>query len=138
MQPRYCDGNGVCTNAPKPIGSACTASGQCATPSFCIDGVCCNQACNQTCYTCNNGTNPGSCLPLAAGLQDHSATTTCDASNQYCVSGTCQSNKKPNGQTCSTRHRLRQRLLRRRRLLQQLVPGDLSGLQRRRQGSAAA
>lgn len=100
-QPRYCDGNGVCTNAPKPIGSACTASGQCASPSFCIDGVCCNQACNQTCYTCNNGTNPGACLPLAAGLQDHSATTTCDASNQYCVSGICQSNKKPNGQACA-------------------------------------
>ena len=100
MQPRYCDGNGVCTNAPKPIGSACTASGQCATPSFCIDGVCCNQACNQTCYTCNNGTTPGSCLPLAAGLQDHSATTTCDAANQYCASGTCQSNKSPNGHTC--------------------------------------
>lgn len=101
-QPRYCDGNGVCTNAPKPIGSACTASGQCVSPSFCIDGVCCNQACNFTCYTCNNGTNPGSCLPLAAGLQDHSATATCDASNQYCVSGSCQSNKKPNGQTCQT------------------------------------
>jgi len=106
-QPRYCDGNGVCTNAPKPIGSACTASGQCAPPAgastgFCIDGVCCNQACNLTCYTCNNGTTPGTCSVLAAGLQDHSATTTCDAANQYCVGGSCQSNKKPNGQTCNT------------------------------------
>jgi len=44
---------------------------------------------------------------LPAGQQDHSALTvagvpiSCDASNQYCASGSCLMNKKPNGQTCS-------------------------------------
>jgi hypothetical protein len=114
MQGRFCDGNGVCTNAPKPFGKPCTAGGQCqAAPGgnvgYCIDGVCCNSPCNMQCYACNVDGSAGTCSALPAGQQDHSAfnSTTggnspCDGTMQYCISGSCQSNKKPNGQTCAT------------------------------------
>jgi len=98
-QGRSCDGNGVCTNLPKPNGAPCTAAGQCNS-GYCIDGVCCNTDCRQNCYSCTAGT-PGNCTPLATGMPDHSATTPCDGAMQYCQSGTCQQNKKPNGSTCS-------------------------------------
>ncbi|HET6149520.1 MAG TPA: kelch repeat-containing protein [Polyangia bacterium] len=106
MQGRACDGTGNCSNLPRPLGSLCTASGQCAG-GRCIDGVCCNSTCTQTCYACNLPTAMGTCSLLPAGQQDHSALTTagvptsCDGSNQYCASGACQMNKKPNGGTCT-------------------------------------
>ena len=100
-QPRSCDASGVCTNGPKATGKPCSASGQCAS-SYCIDGFCCNTACNTTCYSCGLPATPGTCQPIPAGLPDHSATTTCDGAMQYCTgSGTCGMNKYPNGQTCS-------------------------------------
>lgn len=99
-QGRSCDGNGVCTNLPRPVGSACTASGQC-NGGRCIDGVCCNSTCTNACFACNVPGVVGTCSPLPPGQQDHSATVTCDATNQYCVSGSCQMNKKPNGGSCS-------------------------------------
>jgi hypothetical protein len=100
-QPRFCDGSGVCTNGAKATGKPCTASGQC-TSTFCIDGFCCNQACNQTCYTCGNPGSEGSCAPIAAGLPDHSATMACDGATQYCTgSGTCGMDKKSNSKSCN-------------------------------------
>jgi hypothetical protein len=101
LQSRFCDAASVCTNAPKPVGKPCTASGQCQS-GFCIDGVCCSTACNQTCYSCGQPTFEGTCRAIPAGLPDRSATTLCDAANQYCTgSGTCGTNKKPNGGTCA-------------------------------------
>jgi MYXO-CTERM domain-containing protein len=99
-QGRFCDGAGNCSNMDKPNGRPCTAGGQCAS-NFCIDGVCCNSACAMTCYQCNKAGAVGTCSVIAAGSQDPSATTPCDMSTQYCNgSGTCATNKKPNGQMC--------------------------------------
>jgi MYXO-CTERM domain-containing protein len=100
-QGRFCDGAGNCSNASKANGKPCTAGGQC-TSGYCIDGYCCNGACAQTCYQCNKPTALGTCSVIAAGQQDQSATTPCDMSMQYCNgSGSCLTNKKPNGQTCN-------------------------------------
>ncbi len=99
-QPRLCDGNGTCMNGKKANGKACTAGGQCTT-GYCIDGVCCNSTCNMSCYQCNRADALGTCAVIAIGLVDHSATTPCDGSMQYCNgSGTCATNKKPNGEGC--------------------------------------
>jgi MYXO-CTERM domain-containing protein len=83
----------------KPVGKACTASGQCASGN-CIDGFCCNTACANTCYACNNTGAEGYCQAIKLGSQDHSATTPCDAGDQYCANGTCSNNKLPNGKSC--------------------------------------
>ena len=54
-----------------------------------------------TCYTCAKPMAEGTCSVLAAGEADHSATTPCDGPMQYCSgSGTCATNKKPNGGLC--------------------------------------
>jgi hypothetical protein len=47
-----CDASGACNRA---IGAQCTDGAQCAS-SFCVDGVCCNNACDTPCRTCETGT----------------------------------------------------------------------------------
>ena len=82
---RFCDGAGNCTNCAKAIGKPCTASGQCAS-DFCIDGVCCNSALRADLLPVQQGrARSGRCSVIAAGQQDHSATTPCDAPMQYCT-----------------------------------------------------
>ena len=98
-QGRACDGNGSCVDAKKALGQPCTASGQC-TSTFCIDGVCCNNACAGTCQACNLAAAPGTCTPLPTGQQDQSATTTCVGAMQYCRASACAQDKKPNGALC--------------------------------------
>jgi MYXO-CTERM domain-containing protein len=100
-QGRFCDATGTCTNMAKPTGKSCTASGQCAS-TYCIDGFCCNSACANTCYTCGNPGAEGYCQAIKVGEQDHSATTVCDAGDQYCTGGgACSNNKLPNGKACT-------------------------------------
>jgi hypothetical protein len=100
-QARYCDASGVCQNKPKPTGSSCSAGGQCAS-SYCVDGFCCSTACATACYSCGLPGTAGSCAAIPNGQQDHSATTPCDGTMEYCSAGTCQTNKKPNGIACTT------------------------------------
>jgi hypothetical protein len=52
-----CDATGTCRRA---NGQVCTVSGDCAS-AFCVDGVCCESACNDPCSTCTD--EPGKCLP---------------------------------------------------------------------------
>jgi len=99
-QGRSCDGAGTCQNLAKTNGKPCTAGGQC-TSGFCIDGVCCNSQCAQSCYQCDRTGLVGSCYPVLAGGIDHSASTPCDMAGQSCNgSGTCTMGKKPNGSDC--------------------------------------
>jgi len=101
LQGRSCDGAGNCANIPKANGKSCTASAQCQS-GFCIDGVCCNQACAQTCYQCDRTGNVGTCAATLIGQLDHSATTPCDSAGQSCNgSGSCVTGKLPNGSTCT-------------------------------------
>jgi len=61
---------------------ACTSNGQCAT-GFCVNGVCCDTACNGGCGVCNLPGKVGTCSAA-------SSTTVCRAQNGVCdVAETC-------------------------------------------------
>ena len=50
----------------KTKGTACGCDSDCET-GFCVDGVCCNTACKETCKSCNTISAPGTCTFVAAG-----------------------------------------------------------------------
>jgi hypothetical protein len=58
-----CDGNGNCMSG---NGQRCTTASPCAS-GFCVDGVCCDSACDATCVACNQTGQVGHCAPFAAG-----------------------------------------------------------------------
>jgi hypothetical protein len=55
---------GTPTRTPQPDGASCTSPSECAS-TFCVDGVCCNTACNQPFDTCNAPPAPGTCVQIA-------------------------------------------------------------------------
>jgi hypothetical protein len=50
----------------RPNGDPCTAASQCADGN-CVEGVCCNTACDGACEDCNLPGSPGTCTPLPLG-----------------------------------------------------------------------
>ncbi len=53
-----CNGAGACSWVPAtnlPNGQMCSSSSQCLS-KFCVDGVCCNSACADSCWNCATGT----------------------------------------------------------------------------------
>jgi hypothetical protein len=78
---------------------ACTLGKMCGDASdceshFCVDGVCCNDACEGSCQACNDASTPGTCGNVAQGTLDAacaSPNTTCNAT------GLC---KLPGGVSC--------------------------------------
>jgi hypothetical protein len=53
-----CNGAGACgspVGGLKPNGQLCAGGNEC-TSAFCVDGVCCNNACDGQCRTCETGT----------------------------------------------------------------------------------
>jgi hypothetical protein len=50
------------TRTPQPDGAGCTSGSECIS-TFCVDGVCCNTACNQPFDTCS--AVPGICVQVA-------------------------------------------------------------------------
>lgn len=63
--------------APAPLGDACTAAAGCES-GYCVDGVCCESACDGVCEsaTCNSS---GECIVADAATVCRAATDTCDA-----------------------------------------------------------
>ena len=109
----YCDAAGTCQTGSKPNGLKCTAASECGS-GFCVDAVCCVNACTGACSTCN-GDTPGTCGAERTGFADPA----CPA-NQYCNDKhTCTMGKKPNGAVCAQRHRMRFQLLHRRHVLRE-------------------
>ena len=54
------------------LGSSCMQSQECASDS-CVDGFCCNSACDELCFSCsaeNTGADNGVCSPLSDGKDD--------------------------------------------------------------------
>ena len=75
-------------------GIGCGTGADCPS-GFCVDGVCCNTACNGTCQSCNVPGSPGTCTPIAAGTDpagECGAGAACDGL------GNC---RKQNGGTCA-------------------------------------
>jgi len=74
-----CTASGGC-NAKN--GTACSSASACAS-GFCVDGVCCDSACDGTCVSCSQANRAGKCSPHTAGS---------DPQNQCGLgSGTCRS-----------------------------------------------
>jgi MYXO-CTERM domain-containing protein len=123
----YCNANGTCV-AQKAQGKTCNASGDCKSSGCrvcstgnCVDGVCCDTACNGTCQTCSaakkgsgtdgtcgnvaDGTDPDSeCAPNTchAGQCASSCTTSADcAKGTVCVGGGCIT-PAAQGATCTS------------------------------------
>jgi len=74
--PNTCVGNADCvsgyrcdpTNHCVPqadLGTPCTTPDDCST-NFCVDGVCCNSACDGLCQRCDNQGTEGACSPVLA------------------------------------------------------------------------
>ncbi len=51
------------------LGQTCAAGDQCQT-SFCVDGVCCENACTGRCSFCASPSSRGTCAPVRAGAPD--------------------------------------------------------------------
>jgi hypothetical protein len=105
-----CDGVGNCK---KINGQTCTLTSECVTGN-CVDGVCCNVACDATasCMSCN-GTTPGTCSSVTNADDADScsiSTKTCSAagacllkSGQLCTAANpavCASGVCTAGSTC--------------------------------------
>lgn len=64
------DGSDAAPDAtPGPVGDACATGGTCAS-GHCVDGVCCESACEGTCVACSNvatGQADGLCAPVVRG-----------------------------------------------------------------------
>jgi len=58
-----CDGSGSCKSK---NGIACSSATACAS-GFCVDGVCCESACDGKCVSCNQANLAGKCSGYAVG-----------------------------------------------------------------------
>ena len=59
------------------FGLSCTSNTQCVT-GFCVNGVCCDTACNGGCGACNLTGKVGTCSAIASGTVCRASTGTCD------------------------------------------------------------
>lgn len=106
-----CDGSGLCK---KTDGQSCGGGGDCLNGN-CVEGVCCDTACDGACDVCFTGkcavadpSYPGnpSCLPAVCNGIDTSCPTTCAsdagcAGGYYCAADTTCQQKKAKGDPCS-------------------------------------
>jgi hypothetical protein len=106
---------------PRQNGQLCAKAGDCAS-GFCVDGVCCADACLGACKSCALPSSMGRCAPIPAGggdargqCVDHGAASCgtdgfCDgagACRKYavgtaCAAEHCESNVYTPGATCNT------------------------------------
>jgi hypothetical protein len=89
---KACDGSGSCKTK---NGLACSSASACAS-GFCVDGVCCENACDGKCASCNQANLAGKCAPYALGSDPENA---CGSGSGICRSicngaGACDSPQK--------------------------------------------
>jgi hypothetical protein len=89
-------------------GTGCMDSSECGS-GFCVDGVCCDEPCGETCKACNLNAALGTCKNLPMGSEDDapvcSGNMTCNGggdcllksgeacvANSECASDTCDKN----------------------------------------------
>jgi len=97
--PGECNGSGACNQSQmlQANGTACASAAQCAS-GFCVDGLCCNTACNATCQACS-ATKKGSGTDGTCGNIKYDT----DPDNE-CAAGGCSGNgtcQYYNGVACS-------------------------------------
>ena len=89
-----CDGKGVCL---KGNGVKCTAAHECGS-GYCVDGVCCADACTGTCKGCAVKGHLGACWELSRNAQDSLAKIPCVGTKACDGVGSCRGNF---GATCA-------------------------------------
>jgi hypothetical protein len=62
----------------KGLGQTCAAGAECAS-TMCVDGLCCNEACDGPCRSCSLASSMGICKNVAAGAAD--PRNTCQATD---------------------------------------------------------
>lgn len=109
----YCDVT-VCA-AKKMPGVVCAGANQC-TSNFCVDGVCCNNACGATCSACDLPGTVGTCTFVPAGddpdteCMGNGGADVCDGASACAevngspcaASSECASNTCVDGVCCAT------------------------------------
>ncbi|HRI71329.1 MAG TPA: VCBS repeat-containing protein, partial [Polyangium sp.] len=93
-----CNGAGACVKAPN--GTACASAAECVS-NFCVDGVCCDNACTGACQACTvakkGSGSDGTCGNIAANTDpDNECATNCNGA------GACVILQAPNGAYCSS------------------------------------
>lgn len=83
----YC-GSGSCA-LKKNDGTACGQAKECKS-GFCTDGVCCAEACTETCKSCNLTGTLGMCTFVPSGNRDTNGPNPCSPPNRCDGAGVCQ------------------------------------------------
>lgn len=101
----YCTASNTCAGKLNN-GASCTGKNQCKS-AFCVDGRCCNSACNGACEACSagkTGASNGLCAAVKAGTDPDSECAT-DAASTCGKDGTCDGagacRKYASGTVCS-------------------------------------
>lgn len=76
LAPATCqtDASGQRSCGAKGLGQACKVAAECESKN-CVDGVCCDSACQGKCQFCATTSSPGRCVNVAAGAPDPRAAT---------------------------------------------------------------
>ncbi len=69
-------------------GESCGNGKDCAT-GYCVDGVCCDSACNETCKACNLPASKGICSDMPLYTKDSSPADACTGSKTCDGAGRC-------------------------------------------------
>ncbi|MDX2024687.1 MAG: hypothetical protein SF187_30875 [Deltaproteobacteria bacterium] len=101
VSPRVCVGTSC---GAKPNGAECPNGASECQSGICVQGVCCNEACDGVCKTCK-GTKAGTCSNVAQGAADPAGRCAPAAGAAVCGNdGTCNGNgacaKAPNTVVC--------------------------------------
>lgn len=90
-----CGGTSSCLTCP---GTSCFVATECAL-GFCVDTVCCEEACTDPCKSCNLAGKAGLCSNAPLGLADPA----CPSATPVCQTGVCvdAKGKFPLGATCT-------------------------------------
>jgi hypothetical protein len=96
-----CDATGSCGK--RGNGQSCSDAAQCGS-GFCVDGVCCGEACAGPCRSCAAGPAPGVCTAIAPGALDTRGMCPTQAPGTCGTDGTCDGagacRKHPAGTEC--------------------------------------
>jgi hypothetical protein len=80
---------GTTMGAKKTAGQSCSCAQDCAS-NFCVDGVCCNEACQAGCLTCSQAGSEGVCVPKANGDDPRKSSDCPTSSGSVCgLDGKC-------------------------------------------------
>jgi streptogramin lyase len=83
---KTCNAGGTCVDK-QPLGAACTNASDCAS-GFCVDQVCCNEACTAACKSCRlDPLHAGTCSSVTNAPDPD----TCTYMNRCDASGMCAS-----------------------------------------------